>query len=199
VYGAVSHGNLAGGTVDVMTKSRRKAFIRFFERAALGLAILDVVVYLAAVRPLHSRVVEADGSYHRVLGQVQQQQARVVRLVSFQKNLPQADEQLKTFLNDHVPSRQHAFSDAARLVRVLTNQAGVQLDSVSYKLTSEKKEPLERLRINVAVEGPFPNLLKFSHTLEGAPQLLLVRDFTFSTSQGSIVSLQVGAELYLTP
>ncbi|HVA00711.1 MAG TPA: type 4a pilus biogenesis protein PilO [Terriglobia bacterium] len=182
-----------------MRRRRRKAFIRFFERAALGMAVLDVVVYLAIVRPLHRRIVEAESSYHRVLEQVQQRQDRVARLVKFQENLPQADEQLKAFLTDHVPTRRHAFSEASRMVRVLTNQSGVQLDNVSYKLTSEKGEPLERLRINVVVEGPFSNLLKFAHTLESAPQLILLKNFTFSTNQGSLVSLQVGAELYLTP
>lgn len=182
-----------------MNRHRRQKLIRFFERVALGLALLDVAVYFAAVRPLHSRRVEAEASYQRVRAQVEQRQARVDKLVKFTKGLPQADQQLKTFLNDHVPTRRHAFSDAARLIRVLTTKSGVQLDNVSYKLTSEKDEPLERLRIDVAVEGPFSNLLKFAHTLESAPQLILLKDFTFSTSQGSIVSLQVGAELYLTP
>ncbi len=182
-----------------MTKSRRKVLIRFFERAATGMVILDVAMYFIAVRPLRRQIVEAESSYHRVLQEVQQRQGRVDQLVSFQKSLPQADQQLKTFLGTHVPSRQHAFSEAARLIRVLTNQSGVQLDNVSYKLTREKDEPLERLGINIAVEGPFSNLLRFAHTLESAPQLILLKDFTFATSQGSIVSLQVGAELYLTP
>jgi Tfp pilus assembly protein PilO len=182
-----------------MNRRRRKKIVRFFERAALGMALLDVVVYFAAVRPLHSRRAEAEASYRRVQEQEQQRQERVARLAKFQENLPQADEQLKTFLSDHVPTRRHAFSEASRMVRVLTTQAGVQLDNVSYKLTKEKDEPLERLRINVVVEGPFSNLLKFAHSLESASKLILLRDFTFSTNQGSIVSLQVGAELYLTP
>jgi len=182
-----------------MTRSRRKAFIRICERAAVGLAVLDVVVYFAAVRPLRSRVAAEESSYHRVLQQVEQRQDHVDHLVSFKKNLPHADEQLKSFLGEHVPSRRHAFSEAARLVRLLTTQSGVQLNNVSYKLTSEKNEPFERLRISVAVAGPYSNLLKFAHALESAPQLILLRDFTFSTSQGTIVSLDVGAELYLTP
>ena len=182
-----------------MNRRRRKTIIRFFERAALSMALLDLVVYFAAVRPLRSRGAEAEVSYRRAQAQEQQRQERVARLARFQEDLPHADAQLKTFLNDHVPTRRHAFSEASRMVRVLTTQSGVQLDNVSYKLTREKDEPLERLRINVVVEGPYANLLKFAHTLESASQLILLRDFTFSTNQGSIVSLQVGAELYLSP
>jgi Tfp pilus assembly protein PilO len=199
LHSAVCHRNLVARAVGNMRRDRRKVLIRFFERAALGVVILDAVAYFAAVRPLHSRLAATESSYHRVLEQVQQRQERVERLEKFQKNLPTAHEQLKTFLNDHVPSRRHAFSDAARLIRVLTTQSGVQLDNVSYKLTSEKDEPLERLRLSVTVEGPFTNLLKFAHTLESAQQLILLRNFTFATGQGSTVSLQVGAELFLTP
>lgn len=199
MHSAVCHRNPVARAIGNMRKNRRKVLVRFFERAALGVVILDAVVYFAAVRPLHSRIAATESSHHRVLEQVQQRQERVERLEKFQKSLPAAHDQLETFLNDHVPPRRHAFSDAARLIRVLTSRSSVQLDNVSYKLSSEKDEPLERLRIDVIVEGPYTNLLKFAHTIESAPQLILVRDFTFSTSQGTIVSLQVGAELFLTP
>jgi Tfp pilus assembly protein PilO len=182
-----------------MKRKRHKAFIRLLQRAAVGMVVLDVVVYFAAVRALRARRAQAESSYHRVMEESQQRQERVARLAKFQEQLPQSDEQLKTFLSDHVPTRRHAFSEAIRMIRVITTQSKVQLDNVSYKLTPEKDEPLERLRVDVAVEGPFMNLLQFAHTLESAPQLILLKDFTFSTSQGSIVSLKVGAELYLTP
>ncbi len=182
-----------------MKKRRRKEIIRLLERAAIGLVVLDVVVYFAAVRPLHARRAEAESSYDRVMQESELRQLRVAQLVKFRDDLPQADQELKTYLSDHVPTRQHAFSEAIRLIRVFTTESKVQLDNVSYKLTSEKDEPLERLRVDVAVEGPYKNLLQFAHILESAPQLILLKDFTFSTSQGNIISLKVGAELYLTP
>jgi Tfp pilus assembly protein PilO len=199
LHGAIYHGILAGGTLGNMKRNRRKAIIRFFERAALGVAILDAAIYFAAVRPLRNRIAATESSYHQERVQTQLRQARVDRLEKLQKNLPTTDDQLKTFLDGHVPPRQHAFSEADRLIRELTTQSAVQLDTVSYKLTSEKGEPLERLGIDVTVEGPFSNLLKFAHSLESAQQLILLRNFTFSASQGRIVSLKVGAELFLTP
>lgn len=163
------------------------------------MAILDAVLYFAAVRPLRNRIAATESSYRQELLQTQQRQMRVERLEKLQENFPTAEHQLKMFLDGHVPPRRHAFSEADRLIRELTTQSAVQLDTVSYKLTSEKHEPLERLGIDIAVEGPFSNLLKFAHSLESARQLILVKNFTFSTSQGSIVSLKVGAELFLTP
>jgi len=199
LHGAVSHGNSDVRAIGNMKKNRRKALIRVLERAALGLIVLDVAVYFAAVRPLHSRTTAAESSYHLLLGQMTQRQERVERLEKFQKALPAADAQLTAFLGDHIPPRRHAFSDAAKLIRILTTRSGVQLDNVSYKLTAEKDEPLDRLSLNVTVEGPFANVLKFAHALESARQLILLKSFRFATAQGSAVSLQVGADLFITP
>ncbi|MEJ2007150.1 MAG: GspMb/PilO family protein [Acidobacteriota bacterium] len=182
-----------------MRRDRRKKTIRIFEVAAIGVVLLDVAVYLLAVLPLKREVDRGETSYHRVLLRLQQRQQNVVRLENFQKALPAADDHLKAFIRDHVPPRRLVFSDAARLVRVLTQQSGVQLDSVSYKLSSEKGEPLDRLGLDITVEGPFPSLLKFAHSLETADDLILVRNFTFAARQSGSVTLRVGGVLFLTP
>lgn len=182
-----------------MKRNRRKQIIRLFEAAAIGVVVLDLAVYFLAVRPVQRRIVREENSYHRASLEVQQRQIRVVRLEKFQKELPAAEDKLKDFLHDHVPSRRMVFSDAARLVRVLTQKNGVKLDNVSYKLSSQKGEPLEQLGLDVTVEGSFENLLKFSHSLETSDDLILVRDFSFSAGQGSSISLRVGGILYITP
>jgi len=182
-----------------MRRNRRKKIIRFFEIAALGAVVLDLAVYFLAVRPLRREVAQGENSYHQEYQRLQQRQFRVVRLEKFQKALPAQDDQLKAFLRDHVPTRRRVFSDSARLVRILTQKSGVQLDSISYKLSSEKGEPLDQLGLNVTVEGTFTNLLKFAHSLETADDLILVRNFSFSAGQGGSVSLQVGGILYITP
>jgi len=182
-----------------MRRDRRNKIIRFFEVAALGAVVLDLAVYFLAVRPLQKELVRSESSYHQMSLRLQQRQLRVARLEKFQKALPAADDQLKTFLRGHVPSRRRVFSQASRLVRVLTQQNGVQLDSVSYKLSSEKGEALDRLGLDITVEGPFTNLLQFAHSLETAKDLILVRNFAFAAGQGSAVGLRVGGVLYLTP
>ena len=182
-----------------MRRDRRKKIIRVFEVAALGAIVLDLAVYFLAVRPLRKELVRNENSYHQVSLQLQQRQLRVARLEKFQKSLPAADDQLQAFLEGHVPSRRRVFSQASRLVRVLTQQNGVRLNSVSYKLTSEKDEPLEQLGLDVTVEGPFTNLLQFAHSLETSKDLILVRNFTFAAGQGGSVGLRVGGVLYLTP
>lgn len=182
-----------------MRRERRKKFVRFFEVAALVVAAIDLAVYFLAVRPLRARVAKAEDSYHQASMRLQFQKTQVARLEKLQAALPAADGKLQDYLKEHVPSRQRVFSDAARLVRVLTQKSGVKLDNVSYKLNSEKGEPFDQLGLDVTVEGPFANLLKFAHSLETSDDLILVSNFSFAAGQGSTVNLRVGGVLYLTP
>ena len=182
-----------------MKRERRKKLIRFFEVAALSAVVLDLAVYFLVVQPLRAQAARTESSYHEATLRVQLEKARVARLEKFRAALPDADDKLKDFLNDHVPSRQRVYSDALHLMNALTKKSGVQLDNLSYKLSSEKGEPFERLGLDVSVEGPFANLLKFAHSLETADDLILVRNFSFSAGQGGTVNLRVGGVLYLTP
>jgi Tfp pilus assembly protein PilO len=182
-----------------MKRERRKKLIRFFEVVALAAVALDVAVYFLAVRPLGGDVAQAEISYRQASLQLQQRKARVERIEKFQAALPTAEDKLKEYLKDHVPSRRRVFSDAEHMVRTLTQKAGVQLDNVSYKLSSAKGEPFGQLGLDVTVEGPFPNLLKFAHSMETADDLVLVRNFSFATGQGNTVNLRLGGVLYLTP
>ncbi|HET7213952.1 MAG TPA: GspMb/PilO family protein [Terriglobia bacterium] len=182
-----------------MRRERRKKIIRFFEAAALAVVAIDLAVYFLAVRPLRDKATQAEDSYHQASMRLQLQKTQVARLEELQATLPAADDKLQDYLKEHVPPRQRVFSDAARLVRMLTQKSGVKLDNVSYKLNTEKGEPFDQLGLDVTVEGPFANLLKFAHSLETSDDLILVRNFTFAAGQGNTVNLRVGGVLYLTP
>jgi len=182
-----------------MSKSRRKALIRVVERVALALLLLDVVIYFALVRPLrHLRAAE-ESRYTAARDRVREARARVVRLEESQVAVPETEEQLNVFLRSHVPPRRQGFSRAARLVRRLTEQSGLHLANIAYKLNSAQDEPLQRLGIEVDVEGPFLNVLNFAHALETASDFLLVRSFTFERGESGTVALRLGADLYLKP
>lgn len=182
-----------------MRKSHRKALIRVVEVAALALLLLDVALYFALVRPLANMVVTEQQRRNLSQRRVQEGRKRVARLEKFQVALPGADDQIKAFLHTYVPPRRRGFSRAARLVRQLTQLSGLQLSGVSYRLDSTRSDPLQRLGIEVRVEGPFPGLLNFAHALETASDFIVVRDFSFEPAEGSTITLRLGADLYLTP
>jgi len=182
-----------------MRQSRRKALIRVVERAAIALALLDVVVYFAVVRPLRSLRTNEEIRHAATRERLREVSARVERLEQFQATVPQSEEQLKVFLSKYVSSRRQGFSRAARLVRRLTELSQLQLASIAYKLDPSQNEPLRRLGIELEVDGPFPSLFKFAHALETTSDLLLVREFAFEPGEGGILVLRLGIDLYLKP
>jgi len=180
-----------------MGKSRRRTVTRIVEGVAVGLVLLDVVLYFALVRPLRSMRAAEQVRYSATRGRVRELTVRAVRLEKFQTAVPETEDQLGAFMRSHIPPRRQGFSRAARLVRRLTEQAGVQLSGVTYKLDSSADDPLERLGIDVEVEGPFPSLLNFSHALETTSDFIVVREFAFEPTEGQGVALRLGADLYL--
>jgi Tfp pilus assembly protein PilO len=182
-----------------MSRGRRKTLIRVLEGVAAGLVALDVVLYLALVRPLRSLRVGEEASYAATRLRLREGKARVARLEKFQAALPESEEQLAVFLKDHVPTRRRGFSRAAGLMRQLTEKAGLQMTGITYKLDPGKDEPLERLTVDVDVEGPFSSLLSFAHALETSDDFISLRDISIQPAEGSALKLHVGADLYLTP
>jgi Tfp pilus assembly protein PilO len=182
-----------------MSRSRRNALIRIVEGVAVGLVVLDVVLYFALVRPLRSLRAGEEARYVTVREQVRDLKLRTARLERFQVALPETEKQLSAFLRNHVPSRRQGFSHAARLMRRLTEQAGLRLSGLGYKLESSENDPLQRLGMEVEVEGPFSSLLNFAHALETAGDFIVVRDFAFEPAEDQVVALRLGADLYLMP
>jgi hypothetical protein len=180
-----------------MSRSRRKTLIRVVEGVAAGLLLLDVVLYFALVRPLASLRTGEQVSYSVTRARVRELRMRTARLEKFQIAVPETEKQLGAFVRSHIPPRRQGFSRAARLVRRLTEQAGVQLSGVSYILDSSADDPLERLGIEVEVGGPFSSLLNFSHALETASDFIVVREFAFEPGEGGEITLRLGADLYL--
>lgn len=182
-----------------MRKSRRQTLIRLLERVALGLFLLDAALYFTAVRPLGNWAAAEQQRRDLALKRIRDEQALIESLEKAQEGLPGADEQVKSFFRSHVPQRRKGFSRAARFVRRISDLAGLRLADVAYKLDSTRDDPLQRLEIELSVEGSFPNLLQFAHALETASDLVVMRDFSFASAEGGNLALRVGADLYLTP
>lgn len=182
-----------------MSRSGRKAVIRVIEGLAVALVVLDLGVYLALVRPLGRMRAREETLFSATRTRVREANARVARLEQFQSAVPESEGQLNSFLKSHVPSRRQGFSRAARLVRRLTEQSGLGLSSISYKLDSSRDDPLVRLGLEIDVEGPFPSLMNFAHALETTSEFVVVRGFAFDPVEGGAVALRLDADLYLKP
>ena len=184
-----------------MKKSRRQIVNRIFEVTGIGLAVIDLVVFFALYKPLGAKVNLAEREHQALRQTVRNQQVRVETLKKYQEAFPLVGKGLTDFATNRTPSRREAYSTAAHLVHKLAESAGVKVASMGYRLdTTLHNDPLQRLELDINLEGPYPGLLKFSHALETANDFILVREFNLSPGgDNQTLGLRLGADLYLTP
>lgn len=183
-----------------MRKSRRQIANRIIEAIGVGLVALDLLVFFMIYRPLGDKVAGEVRNYDELRQTVRNQQVRVDLLEKFEAGLSQTGKGLEDFKADRTVSRREAYSTAAHLVHKVADASGVKISSMIYRLESEQSEPLERLSLEVSLQGPYAGLLKFSHSLETASNFILVREFNLTPGgEGDTLGLRIGADLYLTP
>ena len=107
---------------------------------------------------------------------------------------------LGDFTAHRTPGRREAYSSAAHLINKVADASGVQLITTAYRVERNSHDPLEKLGVEINLQGPYAGLLKFSHALETASDFILIREFTMTPGgQNGALGLRLGAELYLTP
>jgi len=183
------------GTSRVMRWSRNRLVARVLERVAVATVLIVLGFWLGVVRPWEDKLVAEQETYHRARQQKLAAEWRVARLEKIQ--VTGADAELNHFLSQYMPPRRRSFSQAADLVRRLTAESGVQLAGVNYRLGEDKGEPLQRLGIEVNVQGPFRSVLSFAHAVETTPDFLVLRGFSLEAGDGGALALRLAADLHV--
>ena len=182
-----------------MARSHHQTVIRVFQTAGASLVLLDVLLYFGMFRSTQALVSSEQQQFEGLRRRIYDAEVRIERLKKFREALPEAGLKLAALERDHTPPRRQGFSQAAKLVRRVTEQSGTQLTSVAYKLDTNVSGPLQRLGLLIKVEGRFPALLKFAHTLETASDFIVIRSFIITPGEGGELGLRLTADLYLTP
>ena len=183
-----------------MRKRQRQRINRIAEATAVGLVALDLLLFFAIYRPLGGRIAETVRKHEDLRQRLWNQQRRVGELAEFEAALPATGKELEDFTARRTPSRREAYSSAAHLVHRIADASNVAISGAAYHLDAAQNDPLERLAIEVNVEGSYANLLKFSHALETANEFVSVRDFDLAPEgENGALRMRLGADLYLTP
>ncbi len=184
-----------------MSRDRRRNITRIFERVAVGLVFLDVVLYFVVLQPIRNMAQAKFESANEARLRLKNEEARVRRLEWYKGAVPATEQDLEDFLSNEVQSKRKSFSRSTRLVRGLAQEAGLEIaaSGISYRMESLHDQPLDRMNIMVTVKGPFQSLVNFAHDLETtSDDFLVIRDFSFDSSEGENLSLRLSADLYLT-
>lgn len=182
-----------------MQRKHRQFVEQIVAAAAIGLVTLDIILFLAAYRPLGSDIVAAQQHYTLARNEARIQEARVNQLKKFEKALPEGGELFQEFVSHRTSPRRRAFSTAAQLLRKSAQTAEVEPPNVNYKIDSKYHNPLNRVGLEITTQGTYEGLVKFAHALETANDFLLIRGFSLAIGDKGILTLKLFADLYVTP
>ena len=182
-----------------MRKSRRQIVNRVFEAIGLTLVALDLLVFFVVYQPLGSEIATVERRVEDLRKTIRDQQVRLEVLNKFQKSMPQTGKGLEDFMTSRIPPRREAYSIADHLVHKVGDAANVKVLGMAFHLDPDKTDPLLRLGLEVSVQGTYSALLKFAHALETANTIVLEREVFIAPGTGGILSMRLGADIYLTP
>jgi hypothetical protein len=169
-------------------------------RIALLLLVLDGVAYGVIKRSIAGLLAREQQQFTATRLQLRRQQTALVQLQRRVNALPAEQQQLRVFVEKHIPQRRQGYSRAAMMIEGLTQRTGVELTGIGYQQEVDHEAgPFKILTVNVYVQGPFANLLNFGHGLDTASDFIVVRGFKFESGGQGMLGLRLTADLYLMP
>jgi hypothetical protein len=160
-----------------------------------------LIVFFAVYRPLGAKG-EASARQHEDLRQmVRTEQTRLDLLKKYAVAMPDSQKGIEDFISRRAPSRREGYSATAHMIYKAADAAGVKFSTIAFHLAKDSTDPLEPLALEINVQGPYRGLLKFSHSLETAPEnFLLVREFMIGPGgDNGALGLRLRADSYVTP
>jgi Tfp pilus assembly protein PilO len=142
------------------------------------LAVANVAALLLVVYPLSVRVAateqRAQDSASRLARATQEYRAAQATLEGRERT----DKQLERFYGEVLPKDQTAARRITYLkLAQLARDADLLYDRRSFTIdTDEKESELTRMDIEVPLQGEYADMRRFIHTLETAPEFIVIRD-----------------------
>lgn len=159
------------------------------------LAVANLAALLLVVYPLSRRVAATEAraatSATRLARATQEFRAARATLEGRERT----DKQLERFYAEILPRDQTAARRITYLkLANLAREADLLYESRSFSTASERESMLTRMDIAVPLHGEYADMRRFIHTLETAPEFLVIRDIQLTKSndeKSSALTLQL--------
>ena len=140
-----------------------------------ALLVLNLVVYLAVIRPLSQRVSSVTERTQTAEGELAEARLAQMRAASALTGKSDASKKLDTFYNDVLPAN---FSAARDLffpwVEQTAREVGLEATSSSVDVMSERDRQLTQFSIQMELAGNYGAVREFIHRLERAPKFVVI-------------------------
>ena len=168
--------------------------------AVLGiLGAINLVAYFLLVQPAvreYRRLTEERGPTR----EINEREAQVVRNEEFLTALGQVGADLGTLRGDLLSTRAERLVEVQGELDELCRRFGIDLKAVGVESEMMLDEELDRLAMNVPLEGNYANLRRFLQAVEQSDQFLIVERVSLARGKegGALLSLNVGLATYFT-
>ena len=179
-----------GPLVRRVAKEHRRALIGLFVAVAA-----NVLAYALLVYPLSRQVADVAGRDDRAARALLTARQEHGQAAGTLTGKDRAATELATFYKSVLPSN---VSSARRLVYLrlhqLAREAGLKYARGSNEVVEERTRTLTRLKTELDLAGPYPNVRTFIHQLETAPEFVVI-DNVQLTEEDAGNELQVNLQL----
>jgi len=154
---------------------------------------VNAVVYGAFVYPLSGRVAAADARAAAAEGVRASAASELASANAVASGKEQAEVELQTFYTEILPSNLSAAQQATYLTLArLARDSNLRLTRRTARPEESRQGSLDRFEIGIVLEGDYPEVRRFIHDLESAPQFMVIDELTIEQGRST------GAELTLT-
>jgi len=184
-----------------MTRKASRFDIRQSARAVtmvLGaLALANLVLYMIVVQPTvsdYDRLRSEDQPFTRI----NETRATVESQEGYLQAVVRAKEDLSNLNQDRLSTRKQRMVDVERELARLCEQFGIDLLEVSIEIDAMLEEGLERMTMDIPLEGGYRELREFLQAVEQSDEFLVVEAvaLTQTDQDGSKLSLSILVTTY---
>ena len=162
----------------------------------VAVLVVNVVVYAAGVYPLAQRVAnieQRDRAAEQALAQAKREHESASGALTGKER---ATVELATFYKDVLPAD---LAGARRLTYLrlaqLAKNAGLELRTSSYDVGTESKSTLERVQIDIRLEGSYSGIRSFIYQLDTAPEFVVIDDIRLADQSSTEGAHQLSMQL----
>jgi Tfp pilus assembly protein PilO len=180
--------------------------VKEHRRAVIGLSAAlaaNVVAYAFLVYPLSREVADVAGRDERAASALLAARREHEQAAGTLTGQDRAATELTTFYTSVLPTD---ISSARRLVYLrlhqLARESGLKYARGSNAIIEERTRTLTRLKTELELGGPYPNVRTFIHQLETAPEFVVIDDVQLTEEDAGNelrVNLQLSTYFRTTP
>ena len=161
------------------------------------LAAINLVFYLVAVQPIVSRFDRLSG-VDQPFSRITETRATVETQEGYLEAVQRAKADLSELNQQRLSTRKERMVDVERELARLCEEFGIDLLEVSIEFDSTLEEGLERMTMDVPLEGGYRELREFLQAVEQSDEFLVVEAVALTQADlgGNVLSLSIMVTTY---